>query len=307
MGDYYTTEIGKLVRYINGAAYFSPQATMGDTPFWIGDFRSKDGLTNDIGLASGRADNPDLGKWYCTGVYIIALLDVCPDIISFAGDMEQSIREFLRGNHPKVFLLDMGDDAVIGFKAGAEAEAATFNTALKAQKETGESMSPYAGIGPEKGVAFLGSLVVKDRAGSIVMPHPNPITWLVNRHCPEYGIDSPSRKYWAAGMQAAKDHYGAAGSIITDFQALERDLWKHYLPDMQTPEQMIEAYSKAQPVPTGAASFADAEVLMDPSKIYYKYTLEDLSPSIAELFIRTVDGDRIEKYFAGIFQPSSYM
>jgi hypothetical protein len=106
---------------------------------------------------------------------------------------------------------------------------------------------------------------------------------------------------------AAKEHYGAAGSIISDLQALERDIWKRYMPDHPTPEQFIEMYAQSQPIPTGAGSFADAEVLMDPTKIYYKYTLADLTPSVAQLFIRTIDGDRIDNYFRGIVPQSSYM
>jgi hypothetical protein len=307
MGQYYGEGMYEFVRNTNGAAYFSPQPAIGEDPFWIGDFTEVGGLTNDIGLASGRADNPDLGKFYCTGVYLILLDDYLGDVFTFAGTIEESIVEFLRGNHPRAFLLDMGDDAVLGFKEGAEDVGRRVHADLVEADKSGKSLSPYAMIGPEVGVAFLGSVVLKDEAGNLVMPQANPVTWLVNRHCPEHGIDSPHRKYWATGLDAARTHYLSAGDIITQLEDLERRLWKKHLPDHPTPEQMIEKYSLIQQLPSGITyTGIDAEVLMDPSKLAYKYDTGDVSPEIANLFIRTIDGDRVEQYLKPIVRDDAY-
>lgn len=98
-------------------------------------------------------------------------------------------------------------------------------------------------------------------------------------------------------MMAALEHYSRAGSIITDMLKIERDAWRHFLPEYPTPEQTIADVVRQQRLPINSAlTPADIEVLLDPSKLYYKFDPSEVSPTIAGLFTASIDGSTVDRY-----------
>lgn len=297
--DYMDPRFAKLLRLVNGLPYFAPQSSAGASPFWAGNPLDPSSFTIDVGLSSGRADNPDLGKWYMTTVYFCLLDDYLHDLLEQGPNDDASIQRVLKGEHPTFGLKDMGDDAILGLRPGNSVLAAKIRSDLKKAGEVKKaSLSPYAILDLEDGVAFLGNVIIKDEAGKIVVPKPNPVTFLVNQFCPERSINGQYSMYWGHGYLAALEHYSRAGSIIGDLRMMINDLWRHHLPGVATPEQMANAARRENPLPVGdALSQADLEVLIDPSKLYYKFAGDgDVSEHIDKLFRATIEAEFIEEH-----------
>lgn len=297
IGEYYDHRFGKLIRWLNGMPYYAPQLKAGGQPFWAGDPRSVDTFNVDPGLSSGRTDNPDLGKWYMTSTYMCLADDICGGTLEMAANDEESVLAVLKGLHPVFGIKDMSDDALIGFKRGYESEGRKLRKLVTDEEAAGRSASPYAVLSLENGIAFLGNVILKDELGKVARPKPNPVTFMVNRYCPERGINSLTRQYWAHGMMAALEHYSRAGSIITDMLKIEREAWRHFLPEYPTPEQTIADVVRQQRLPINSTlTPADIEVLLDPSKLYYKFDPSEVSPTIAGLFTASIDGAVVDRY-----------
>lgn len=303
IGDYYDSRYSKLINWINGMPYYAPQLSMGSAPFWMGDPRDVNTFNIDIGLSSGRADNPDIGKWYMTGVYYCLMDDFTRDLLEQGSSDDDSIAQVLRGNHPAFGLKDMGDDAMIGIKKGYSALGTRVYSELEKEGKRDKcELSRYAVLDVEHGIAFLGNVIWSNELNQIQRPKPNPVTFLVNRHCPERGINTGMRQYWGHGISAAVEHYSRAGSVISDLLTLERDLWRKYLPGYPTPDQFAKLAAMKQPLPIGSSlSTADIDVLLDPTKLFYKYSVQDISSDVANLFTSTIEGDFIDKHLKFIW------
>lgn len=292
IGEYVDPRFAKLLSWVNYAPYFAPQLGSGLKPYWAGDPRKLSTFNVDVGLSSGRADNPDLGKFYMTFVYLAFMDDVLGDLLSFAGDEQTSLAAALAGKHPRFKLLDMSDDAVLIFPKG---ESELVAQVKKRIAEGGSS--PYAVLQPETGVAFLGNVLIKDGVGQLTRPIPNPVTYLVNRHCPEHGIRSNHRKFWGLGLYSATEHYSQAGSVISELIDMTRFYWKKSFDEVPNPYQMAARHMELQSLrDLPALSYIDADVLLNPSKRHYRYRPEDISPEVLELLTGTVDGDTIEAH-----------
>lgn len=66
LGEYFDPRVAKLISLVNYAPYFAPSLGPGLAPYWAGNPFDKSTFKVDVGLSSGRADNPDLGKYYMT-------------------------------------------------------------------------------------------------------------------------------------------------------------------------------------------------------------------------------------------------
>lgn len=304
MEDYFDRRYAKLIRWINGMPYYAPQLSAGSAPFWMGDPRNVNSFNIDIGLSSGRADNPDIGKWYMTGVYYCLMDDFTKDLLEQGPNDEASIAEVLKGNHPAFGLKDMGDDAMIGIKKGYSTLGQKVYSELELEGKRDKcELSRYAVLDVEHGMAFLGNVIWRNQLKQIQRPKPNPVTFLVNRHCPERGINTGMRQYWGHGILAAVEHYSRAGTIISDLLALETDLWRHYMSGYPTPNQSAKLAASRQPLPIGSSlSTADIDVLLDPTKLFYKYSIQDISKDVANLFTSTIEGEFIDKHLKYIWR-----
>lgn len=296
--NYVDKRFAKLIRWINGVPYFAPQLGAGMTPFWAGDPRNADSFNIDVGLSSGRPDNPDLGKWYMTGVYFCLMDDMLGDLLEQGPNAEVSLDRVLKGKHPVFGLKDMGDDAALGFKPGYAKVAEELRRRLReAGKALKAGLSPYAILDLEQGIAFLGNVFYRDATGKVGIPKPNPVTFLVNQHCPERGINTPHRAYWGHGYLAALEHYSRAGSVVGDLLRLQDDIWRSTMPGRYTPAQAAAKFRAQKEMPIGSKlGHADIEVLLDSAKLFYKYDVSDISPEIASMFTATIEGDFIEKH-----------
>lgn len=296
--DYGDERFGKLVSWVNGVPYFCPQTAAGEKPYWAGNPMDPRTFTIDVGLSSGRADNPDLGKWYMTTVYFCLIDDYLKNLLEQGPNDLESIMAALKGRHPVFGLKDMGDDAILGIKPGYDLFAAKIRKDLKAAGESKRAgLSPYAMLDLETGIAFLGNVVLRDSAGQVEVPKPNPITFARNRHCPETSVNGRNTQYWGHGQAAALEHYSRAGSIIGDLERMETELWRHHFPGVPTPTQLAKKARDARPLPKGdVASENDITVLLKKDTLYYRFDDGDVSPQIEALFVSRIESDFIKKH-----------
>lgn len=293
LADYGDRRFAKLVSWVNRAPYYAPQLGVGLDPFWAGDPRRLETFNIDLGLSSGRADNPDLGKFYMTWVYLCLMDDITGDVLSWNGDDLASVAGCLKGEHPRFRLLDMSDDAVF-VMLDSEIDRMTRERLSK------PGASPYAVLAPENGIAFLGNVVVKDSVGELLLPVPNPVTFLVNRFCAEHGIRSTHRRFWGQGYFSAIDHYSRAGSVITDLMEMTNFIWQKHFGDYPTPTQWAARHMELNPVSAtvDSLSLIDTEVILDPAKRFYRYRAEDISPTVLDQLTGRVPGELIDEHLS---------
>lgn len=284
--DIFDPRLAKLFKYVNRAPYYASAIGSNVPNFFMGDPFDRSTWNIEVGLASGRADNPDLGKLWMTLVYIILLDSIVPIIVD---NPHADIDNFLKGNHPVWILKDMGDDAVVGVRSNDVFAAKLLRDTLQL-----DDASTYSSLDVEDGVAFLGSILIKDPAGKLQIPQPNLVSFVVNRLNPERGIDDHFRKLWGQGLQSAVEHYAAMGRPLQEAITAIKDVWKATI-DYPDPFVCADEHARRAKIQgVGTLNPADLEVLADPSKRFYKFSEEDLSPEVLALYSWTIPASDID-------------
>jgi hypothetical protein len=222
--------------------------------------------------------------------------DITHDVLETKGNPMASIRHFLKGGY-RIKLLDMGDDAVIG----GDESSKPFKIELARRIKEGTA-SEYALLDVEEVVAFLGNVFRKDPiTGEILMPEPNPTTLLVNRIGREHSVlNTAHAEYWGAGLLLALEHYGKSSKATEVWRHFE-EIWRHLRPGEATPTIMAKSHARIKPIgDIAGVSDADIQVLLDPSKIHYKFTADMLSDSIKDKFTTHVPSDKIRTAFRNL-------
>jgi hypothetical protein len=281
----------KLVRYLNRAPYYGGGLADGMDNFFMGDPADPSTWNIEVGLASGRADNPDLGKYWMSMVYTCVLDELSPILDDTEANDFANMSKFLKHQHDIWRLLDMGDDAV----AGVIEEEDTIKTNLFTLLQSGTA-SPYAVLDVAWGDSFVGSVMMRDKVGVIQLPKPNIVTFNKNRWCPERSINDKFRPQWGAGFFASLEHYRAAGSYADESLQTFCDIWSTHI-DYPNPIQCAAMHMKANPSPfrVSTLSPADLEVLDDPAKRFYKFRDDELSDEVKNLFSWSVPGDHVDR------------
>lgn len=291
LGDYFHPAIAKMEDMVNWSAFYAPSPGPGIPAYWGGDPRRIDGSVRP-GLNSGRASNPDLGKWGMTFSYVCMLARIWPDILTWRGTLEDSLAGFLKGEHPDVALLDMADDAVFIVRDTDAGRAGA--PQLDAMLRSGRG-SPYFAIGFEDGIAFLGNVLRRDEQGRDLDPVPNPLTYLVNMFAPEHGIDSPHRRYWGLGVQEREKHY-AATPLARELSDLVISHWQRHF-DASIPHPYAAAAAHAReirPEALGGDTYADIAVRLNPDYLHYRFTAADVSEATLNLTTSSVSADALK-------------
>lgn len=276
----------KLVRWVNKAPYFQSSVDGISEPFFMGDPADMSTWDVNVGLASGRFDVPDMGKLWMMFNYIRVMNKIVRVLTDRPSEDDGVISDILSGKHPLFACLNMGDDNVFCLHDGATADL------LRERLASGEA-SPYCKMDVEDGVAFVGNVFMKDGAGKILIPKPDIVSMVVNRLCPEHGVNSNSRQFWGAGFMSALVHYEAIGPEARDVQWLLKDLWKYSIPNYPDPFQCATDHIKKTQAPI-AGNLVDAEIMMDPTKRFYKYADAAVSQEIHEMFSWSVEADLID-------------
>lgn len=281
-----------IMRLQSRAPYYAPSLGTGMDPYWMGNPLNLDSFDVRVGLPSGVAWNPDFGKWYMVGCYAVALQKATGKIIDPEDPSRDryNIARFLRGENEYFGLLDMSDDAVLlTYEKGMP-----FLPGLKEKIKTEPTqISPYALLAVENGIAFLGMIPYKDATGTLREPVPNIVNYMVNMFAPERGIHSHFRRYWGFGLLDRRGIYSRAHNTFVEVDELINDIWRIHLNEYDTPEVAARKHANAHRPKVVGKTAIDQEVLLDPDKLYYKYSTDEVSEDIANMFVRSVPAERI--------------
>lgn len=268
-----------------GAPYYQPAIfDNSDYGLWSGSPLDVTSFGNKYGLPSGIAYNPDIGKLGMTFIYL-TMLDEC-----YHDVLEAGIDSILRGKHSYA-ILDASDDVVI-----ACSDSRFVDLMLKKQS-SGESASPYMVIEPEKGAAFLGNLLVRTSTGELDVV-PNIVSAVVNFLAPERGINAALRGNWAVGWFERQNYYAAAPLFEEVYQVIADVSKRHLGMTITDMARNLKQHSNFDV--TSLYTAADRSFLLNPDSIYYKISINDLSPFLRNLELSVVEYDDMRKYLTDL-------
>lgn len=236
-------------------------------PYYSGNPLDLDYFNQFRGLISGLFSTSSMGKDFFTFASLI-MLDRC------YGDVKGNVEKILLWEHPVYAISNMGDDTNI------HSNGDIFTNWVKKQLETSKSgLSTYFKVDIEDGFKFLGNVgYIKDGMKYLC---GDVGTYLKNMLVPERSIGSSHREFGVYGLLMRREVYQdnpSFGIVDEAFMKTFRDSFK---------ENWLDYMNKHLVMPTDrnlvVRSQADLEVILDPSKLHYKYSESDLSAGVTEI------------------------
>lgn len=297
----------KLPIFIKGVGPNIPGVLMGD-PL---------NPTVNAGLPSGNSFTDLEGTEAMVLTYFVVQVEhTMPELIPMIKDMASAtyiMDRYMKGNLD-ISLLDKSDDAQLMWSNPVHLPRAM---ALRDKMEKKEPVSPYMVITYENGGAFLGNILLFDetRDPKNVTLIGNANSFMLSQFNPEYSVPGAHiktrsghrRPYPGLGYRHLTDAYGT----IPVYREMTDMIEHHWAKEMggsyrayrekmaiQDERQLAEDLSvisrNSQDIRD--LTLIEAEILADPSKLEYKYTLDDVRPSIAYLLFRGVGVDHVKPW-----------
>lgn len=280
MENYLDEKAVKMIRLLFKAPYIVPNPWVSGThedatlnPLFGADPFDEASFVHKLGLPSGIAINPDVGKFMMSFDYLVMLDDYYHNVLEVGLDV------ILKGEHDQYALLNMGDDCLVlvnddGFQAWAEAYI---------------EKPSYFAKEMESPISFLGNVPYRDDAGELHLA-PNVVSYLVNWLVPEQGIDHKKRmNFWAIGERERRIHYAKAPSYPLVFETFERRFRDEF---GVTPTAMAaDAYAHQRKFMN--LSTMDALILQNPDYLHYKVDGNQISPEILDIIVTSLPVEEV--------------
>lgn len=289
-GRYFSEEYVALKRHVWFQHVWQAPTVPGDRDSWLCSWTNdRDAFDHStfVGLPSGAWFNPDMGKFFMTWDLLCTFDDVL-------GDVLENMESILRGQDLRLGILNASDDVRIGI-----ADHPALNEATKRWK-AGERPTTYFAAEYGKG-SFLGNVFYKD--GGRVMTAPSMVSFFGNFFSPERPLSHPSRRFWALGWLERKKHYSSAPGARDAF-AIVDDCFARHFPGLGTLDgiasaehlRTMNAHTAIEEARlTSGLSALDYEVLMDPTKLYWRVEEDDLHPSVLAALTLNLPGEVVSK------------
>lgn len=211
------------------------------------------------------------------------------------GVNERNLDMWLKGQMT-MGIVNNGDDEVVW--SASKRDIDKFKT-LRADLSLG-----HYKVEPEPGMGFSGNLLVLvDPVNLIYKPTTRLQTPIEKCYVPERSIGGVLRPYWPVGWLDRIDalHESDAG----------RELWsihnhfydKHLKPEFGSHSSLIERGLRSLPIQSHDLSAIDREVLVDPDKLHYKYTDDQVSKEVRAIITSNIPADYcagfLRRYYGG--------
>lgn len=211
------------------------------------------------------------------------------------GVSERNLSSWLRGEM-MMGLVNNGDDEVVW--AQAKKDIDRFK-----QLRSDLSLGHYD-VKPEVGMGFSGNLLVRENPDELVYkPMSRLQTPIEKCYVPERSIGGVLRPYWPIGWLDRIDalHKSDAGRELWSIHNFYYD--KHLKGKYGSHSAIIERGLRGLPIQTHELSEIDREVLVDPDKLHYKYTDDQISKDVRALITSNIpaaycDGF-LRRYYSG--------
>ena len=278
----FATRVGEEWAYPSIASLYSPLVAPPTTPegelLALGHPYERP-LPFARGIPSGHSANVPLGRLIGTFVQLVPLLDM--GLITVP-----QVAQTLRGDHPRVRIMNSSDDAAYSFRSRGDLDA--FHTHLS------EEGHPYFDVAPEPYFQYLGHVAVQSRKGGRVEMRMRASSYLINLLSPERSTQGQLRRFPWTGFSARESLYHAHGTdqvhlmqacIARAVRALTRVAWQELIER----EASFEAQS--------LTSWADRVAAANPDAVHYLVDESELSPLARERLGWTIGSDVLERHY----------
>lgn len=279
LAKYCDPRFAKFVRRALSAPYVVSDFDKDDEsfePLFGGSpFDPKSWTNNCVGLPSGIACNPDMGKLWMTFVYVCRLFDI--GVLRAIRDIEP----FLQGKNRDHALLDSSDDAVF---------LSNSSTAIQAWEN---HKSELAVIGPEHPTLYLGDVFTIDARGQRDVV-PNIVTYMVNLLCREDSIDKKKIQVVANGYMARNQVYRSAplfGEVNDMVRRTVRDVAGFNIDNIYGSLASRTRFT-----------FEEAILQTKPQAVYYLLDLEKVHPDILDELLTSIQPELFYDKIAHLFK-----
>lgn len=269
-----------VFKYALHAPVFTPRQGKQDPGFWTGNPMDPETFRTNVGLPSGVAFNPDLGKFGGTLQGLVILHELFGGVLG-------NVRQILRHEHPEFMLKNMGDDMLIGCRS--EAMQTLVYEALGDAKHEVHSRS-YFKFEVESPITYLGWAVYRAGRGMYTV-EPNINSMLINWNAPERSAGSNFRKFPGIGWYAREEHFQKSRmyGVVSE---IRDKVFKHYFGSV--PAEMLEAQYRAEKAHLGDLSEEDFLLMEKPERLHFT-DVTQVSSKIIDLHARKVPPSIIDK------------
>jgi hypothetical protein len=286
-----TEEARSFMRFgMLSPTFYSSQGETPD-PMWTGDPFDPEYYSQYVGLPSGIFFTSALGKIGFTFAMLCMIDDVTGDVLG-------NIDAILKHEHPVYAISNMGDDTLL------HSNSDELIRRLKDRAEHSEfGMSEYFVVDIEDGVRFLGNVGYIDKSGEINLCG-DMATYLGNMLVPERSINSKMRKYGVYGLLERRAAYEDNPSFQEIDGIFQATFAEHY--GFNWMDMLMDNVVYPTDENIAVTSFADLEVLLDPSKLFYKYDENDISQSVLETIESNIPMDIANKLRVAFLEKDFY-
>jgi len=278
---FYDESVGKMLKLLCHAPYFSAAPGEGYDGGWKGNPFDAKSFNLNYGLPSGIPDVSSRGKYW-------VIFSVIWDIQSLTGNIwekdadykekKSKIAEVLSGEHWFISMFNTGDDTVLLLNS----ESVRYENEIKDFLDRKLEIKPqHALYERDDSVSYLGLVFMKDSLGKIMVPRPNALTYANKPFCPERSVFDRQRSFWGAGMLERNKYYADMGDTKELMDYEYRRVWAKH---MSTPDpiQLAASHAATNPFPRFSGNQASFEVLDDPSKLHYKFDESDIDEEVLQ-------------------------
>lgn len=155
----------------------------------------------------------------------------------------------------------------------------------------------------EKGVSFLGIRSYRDE-DNVIRYCQSPVTYLVNQYIPEKKARSFYRPYPVLGLQLREAIFQTIPGF-NNLKEIENQLWHDILGISREQYIAIHAKEELSILERESAELHDKmlnltdverEVLVDPTKLHYKFSEEDVSPIVIGMIAERIPQDIFDRF-----------
>lgn len=271
----YVNKLSKCPMYYGGVG------SIGD-PVWTGNPLDVKYFDQWTGLVSGIFYTSAAGKDFFTWTVLCLIDDYYKDVLG-------NVDSILKWEDPRYSISNMGDDTLLH-----TSDNKFYQHLLLMEETSTTSISPYFKVDKEDGLKFVGNVGYMSQDNEIKLCGDLG-SYFKNMIVPERGLDSKHRQYGVYGLMERRSVFMDNPSFAKAdeiFMKLFRDTFGiNYIQLLQ--ENMV----MPSMILDGVTKQADLEVLLDPSKLHYKFDTSDISPEIVGMIEEKVSEKNTELIF----------
>jgi hypothetical protein len=283
------------------APYLRPALNPGEEAIFSADPFDIKSYNHQMGLPSGLGAHNNLSIAWMVFSYMIPICEFYDD---WSFDLVDKI---LSGRHSVVAFKDSSDDALYIIRHTDDGLGEWLDACIKHSNPIYQDkireialkrgfkpdnyikygISPYHIIEEEKGITYLGSQISSTESGHRHVG-PNFLNYAKNFYMAESSIRSFKRKNWVEGFMLRREIYAQAYMGTLRMDEVDRIVEKHLGFNPYNEAKRLLSY-KSDVTSITPVKPADYEVILEPSKLQWKFTEEEVSKHVLELFVRRLD------------------